>query len=823
MPQISQLHCLPLVRSALPWMALLAGALPLCAQPGPAGSRLDVGVRFCGFGGDRAILEGLEALWPNLEYCRAYDEGHAADIRALGELARSLGVRYTSQSCAPAFPPGYLEAHDNLAVDFLGRRPAELGFGHPVADYCHPATVAALKRNLDLALGEMGASAFAMVDFVWPYIGGAWGYSEADFAAYREALKGTDGGLEVRDAGGVRTLSFWEYLGELSGVRLEPADLGLRSWDEYTPVRPPELEADPTPQRRRNWFVFQGLYHWCWLKYAQEGGRHAQGLGGELQGILNPENRGNGCDLLTWGRLTGTGESWLEDWGSAWIAQAAYHNLPYFARAYRASGKRLGLIGETGAAGGHPDSGFGPSRPHYWDPDSNYAITWALGAAAGFSDREEDYIWTSWAETTDPESAHRDLWRGYRKGMDGFRQYAVDEATRPACEVLSVVNRSVLHNTDSTDYSTSQAFSLTPALVDLHTDYLQAGFPLDEGMLEAARVALFAPWDYPRPVAARLRRWLEGDPARVLITHSFAPARPCTGLDLGPVPEVGDAGAAAEMGLEGLRETEVREGQISEVAPAWEGLFSLPVGTHLALPRPLVACEGTALVRLGGEPLVTRVQVPGGGQIIYLNFVAPERYRASDPASDLTRACVQAALREARVAPLAEGSAGWACSRYDVPGGSAYLLLNREACAQPRMTVETASMAPAEKLALRVAPATTYLIHDVLEMTRSLRRSDGQGRLPITLDGKNLRLLQVRPAPAAPCLAWSDCERVDGRGRTELPARLYAHRAGKVLLAGLGEGARVWVDGREVEVRLEARSGTALVEVPKGEPLVEVR
>lgn len=809
-PRLTRLLAVPL---------LLAVTLPASAGPG----RLDVGARFCGFGGDRETLEGLAAMWPNLEYCRAYDEGRVEDMRALGEIARALGIRYTTQSCAPAFPAGYLDAHDNRAVDFLGRRPESLGFGHPIADYCHPATVAALKRNLDLALGEMGASAFAMVDFVWPYIGGAWGYSEADFKAYRAALKGEDGGLEVRDGAGARTLSFWGYLDELSGVRFEPADLGLADWDEYLPVRPPDLEADPTPQRRRNWFVFQGLYHWCWLKCAQEGGRHAQALGGELQASLNPENSCNGGDLLTWGRLTATGEPWLEEWGSAWIAQAAFHNLPYFARAYRASGKRLGLIGETGAAGGHPDSGFGPSRPHYWDPDSNYAITWALGAAAGFNDREEDYIWTSWAETTDPESAHRDLWRGYVKGMDGFRQYAMDEASRPACEVLSIVNRSVLHATDSTDYSTSQAYSFNAPLVELHTDYVQAGFPLDEGMLQEARVVCFAPWNYPRPVAARLRRWLEGDPARVLITHGFAPARPCTGLDLGPVPEVGDPAAATEMGLAGLRETDVREGDIREVAPAWQGLFSLPAGTHLALPRPLTACEGTPLVRLGDTPLVTRAQVPGGGAILYLNFTLPERYRAGEPLSDLMRACLQAALREARVAPLAEASARWGCSRYDIPGGSAYLLLDREACSQPRMTVETASMAPAEKLALRVAPGALYLIHDVLEMTRSLRRSDDQGRLPITLDGKNLRLLQVRLAPSSPCLAWSDCERTDGRPRTELPARLYAHRAGKVLLAGLSEGARVWVDGREVEARLETRSGTALVEVPKGEPVVEVR
>jgi hypothetical protein len=814
-------RCRTWVRYLITLGVLSAGRL--AGQGAAPADRLDVGVRFCGFGGDREVLTGLAAWWPNLEYCRAYDAGQVAGMKALGEEARGLGIRYTVQACAPAFPAGYLETHGNWAVDFLGRHPADLGFSHPQADYCHPATVAALRRNLEVALGEAGAKAFTMVDFVWPYIGGRWGYSEADLAAYRAALQEADGGLEVHDGGGVRTLTFWDYLEELSGVRFRPADLGYASWAEYTPVRPPDLGAQPSPEKRRNGFVFTALYHYCWLRYAQEGGRQARSLGGDLQASLNPENCSNGGDLLAWGRLTATGEPWLEEWGSPWIAMAGYHNLPYFARAYRKVGKRLGLIGETGAAGGHPDSGFGPARPHYWDPDSNYAITWALGAAAAFNDREEDYIWASWAETVDPESPQRDLWRGYIRGMDGFRQYAVDGARRPPCAVLSIVNRSVLHETESTDYSTGQAYSLAPALLDLHTDYLQGGFPLDADMLNEARVVLFSPWDYPRPFAARLQAWLAAAPGRVLVTHGFVPARPCNGMDTGPVHRLDDAAAAATLGLTGLRETEWREGTVNPVAPAWQGLFPMAAGTRLALPRPLLQCDGVPLLTLDGHPLVTEVSVPGGGRIVYLNFVAPERYQAGEPASDLLRACLQTILSEAQVQPQAEGSVKWACSRYDLEGGSAYLLLDRAACNQPRMTVETPSLAPAEKLALRLQPSATYLVYDGLEGTRSLRQTDAAGRLAVTLDGKNLRLLYVLPAPAVPCLVWTDGERLDGAPRTALPARLYVHRPGKLVVGGLPPGATVWIDGKASAMSSDAASRTALVQLEAGERQVQVR
>ena len=41
-----------------------------------------------------------------LDYCRAFDEGQVANIQALAAAAKELGVVFTVQTCAPAFPPG---------------------------------------------------------------------------------------------------------------------------------------------------------------------------------------------------------------------------------------------------------------------------------------------------------------------------------------------------------------------------------------------------------------------------------------------------------------------------------------------------------------------------------------------------------------------------------------------------------------------------------------------------------------------------------------------------------------------------------------------
>ena len=401
-------------------------------------------------------------------------------------------------------------------------------------------------------------------------------------------------------------------------------------------------------RKKRNRFVFRGLIHYCWLRYAQAGAAHAKEQGGELQASLNPENSGNGTDLLTWSRLADTGEPWWEQWGSPWTACAGYHTYGYFNQSHRHGTKRLGLIGETGAAGGHPaDVGFGPARPHYWDPNSNYAITWAISAAGQFDDREEDYIYASPEQTEDPTGPHYDSWRGYVTGMDGFYQYSLDQPQRPRAKVLSIVNRSILHQTDTSEASVHQKYSMAPPLVDLHTDFEQAYFPLRDADLANRQVLLFAPWEFPADTLIRLQRWLAEDQSRVLVTHSFVPTRPCKGLAWDVVPELDDPVAAEPLGIRALRATDVTSGTLGVVDSDWSKAFEIPQGTLLSFSRPLIACEGQTVLKLGDHPLVTRVRSNHGGTVYYLNFSAPERYEtATDDSAKLLQATLSQILRE---------------------------------------------------------------------------------------------------------------------------------------------------------------------------------
>jgi len=815
------MRCLPIILPSLLslFIPMHVGAQVSSGEDSPRQHRM----RFCGFGGNGELLDALSAMWPNLDYCRAYDQDKVSEMAALSSEARQRSMLFSLQAAGPVVDDDYLDRQGAWALDFLNRKPPELGFGHPVADYCHPATIAAIKENIDTAITGVGAKSFTMVDFVWPWVGGQWGYSKSCFKAYRAALDGTDGGLKIRESGNNRTMSFWDYFAELSGLRFTPADLGMKTWNDYEPVRPNLVGDHPTDFQKRNQFVYRGLIHWCWLKYAQEAGSHAKSLGGELQASLNPENMANGTDLLSWGRLQDTGTAWWEQWGSPMNAITGYHTYRYFSEPYRGN-KRLGLIGETAAAGGHPDSGFGPARPHYWDPNSNHAITWAISAAGQFDDREEDYIWASPEETFDPAGPHADCWRGEVKAMDGFWQYALDSPSRPIAPILSIVNRSILHETDNSEQSVSQKFSLAPALVDLHIDFEQASFPFSDNTLAGRKILLFAPWDYPRDVLPRLRKWLREDPAHMLVTHSFVPTRPCKGLDGKPNPTVDEPDAAKELGLQGIGMTSVSEGKIDSIDPGWTKNFTIAAGTHLKLDRPLTSSPGKALITLDGHPLVSLIESKGGGSVIYLNFTPPERHAGADTdTSRLYLAVIEMIARKSGIKAQAKGSADWACARYDVAGGHTYFLLDRRRVEAERFTEETSSMDPASKLSLTLEPDTRYLIHDQLAETVASRRTNVAGELELFLSGRSLKLLHVTRQTDQPQLLFTNCEKSGPTGNCSLPAALLAHRAGKAIVSGIPSGSRIYLNGNPAASFDTALADCKTVMIPKGEHRLEIR
>jgi hypothetical protein len=189
----------------------------------------------------------------------------------------------------------------------------------------------------------------------------------------------------------------------------------------------------------------------------------------------------------------------------------------------------------------------------------------------------------------------------------------------------------------------------------------------------------------------------------------------------------------------------------------------------------------------------------------------------------LLLACLEAITRQQHIRPQAEGSARWACARYDLSRGHAFLLLDSRAAGKPRFTEETTEMEPAERLSVLLEPNTFYVVYDVLGQTVGRQRTDNRGCLPIYLSGRNVRLLHVVPEGEAPLIVFTDCQRRDGRPRHELPARLYCHRGGRIVLGGLPEMASLCVDGRAAFSLEPIENGTVIIPLGPGKHAIEIR
>jgi hypothetical protein len=253
-------------------------------------------------------------------------------------------------------------------------------------------------------------------------------------------------------------------------------------------------------------------------------------------------------------------------------------------------------------------------------------------------------------------------------------------------------------------------------------------------------------------------------------------------------------------------------------------MFSMKVGTELTLDRPLVTCEGKPLLKLNGAPLVTLVNNPKGGRVIYLNFCAPERYETdSSDSARLLRAVMEAITRQSQILPLAEGAPTWSCARYDLDRGHAYFLVDRTQSKQPRFTEETGSMDPAAKLSLRLEPKTQYRIYDVLADSVSRRQTNDKGHLELFLSGRSIRLLYVFREDTTARLLFTTAERDDKLPRGHLPAKLHVHRSGKAVISGVPEGATIYLNRKAASVLDTALADSKTVVLPKGNHLLEVR
>jgi hypothetical protein len=622
-------------------------------------------VYFPGLSRQNLMDAGTPAKWVKLlgDVCTsAYGAPAVHDLRQAG-----MDVFFYS-----AFADGftrYLTRRQAWDMNAAGGTPNTTPFfekwynGYHCLAYGHPAVMEAGKQRVD-ALVKSGIGAWVIVDYTFPWSDGPFGYSEANVAAYRRDLTGTDEGLHIRDAGKETVIRFADYFRGYNGFTPKLSDLALGSWQEFTP---PKGEAKTVTDRAR-WETFLYLRSYEWLKLPDRIGRYYQSKGGHgIWVIPNPEDSWGSSDYMYLTRIAGARNLFPEWFGNAgFIAEGAYAGVPYLREQADRGGSRLSVLFETGA-GGH-------AQP-YWDWRIAYTASYTLTAISRGEDLDNDFLDESTYETqSDPKNAAQ--FNRFRDGVSkalGFQQARAEKPRRPAAPILCIGERPPARACNSIFFGVGGSpYSFAPALSRSHLLFdLRDSFELEKA-INRYDVVAYSPMSPRVGDAARLQQWLSATPGRTLVTHTFVPTRDATDfLGTDRSAAFGAHATSAAFGLGEVTSTGVSRCKITAAALGWQDLF--PIGEDIELPSPLTKCStGEALVSTDAGPLISRVKV-GASQVIYLHFTGEDGLK--QPVLGLNMRAMTAIARaatdtaKAKLAPLCDPDPDTLLQVFDVPGG----------------------------------------------------------------------------------------------------------------------------------------------------------
>ncbi|MDQ3813377.1 MAG: hypothetical protein M3347_05445, partial [Armatimonadota bacterium] len=519
------------------------------------------------------------------------------------------------------------------ARNAAGQNPIERGLDPTHSEDITNPRFLKLAQQLYLSSAKAGADVYRPVDYVWSYVQGgqSWTYSSAALKAWPQDLNETDAGLELgkgidaRKPVSRRVAHFWEYFASYHGYRMRPSDLGLNSWDEY---RPPAPNAPDSPQLRNNRIVLNMLYHYEWLKFANEVTRPSATQYGMLtQPVVNPEEINNGTDLYWLSKLAFARGYWTEWWGHPGIVVPTYYNGRYYDNAVRTNGKEIVIGGEVAAAGGNPYEG----RPHYWDNMAGYLVAYSqAGSVDARAQNHQYWAWT-WERAIDPQRPEYAAYTGMRSSYCGFLQNRNDKAVKPKTDLLAMSMRAITHGLPYFDHGSDQPYNLGQELVKLNYLHDGAAFPLNDAFNpDDYKTIVFSSFEPPQGFVKKLGQWLSAKAGRTLITHSFVPTRfsaPVTELRADMMAFIQPGGQEKLLGFGSISESDVTSGVLQARHPVFKTVLKEWDGKPVTFSRGICRTAGVTdekvLLALNDLPLVSEHRA-GQGRVIYLHFFANE-------------------------------------------------------------------------------------------------------------------------------------------------------------------------------------------------------
>lgn len=552
---------------------------------------------------------------------------------------------------------------------------------------------------------DAGFDSFLIIDYAWPYFEGRWGCGAAAMAQWKAYLKGA--GPRIDLAGPDESWDFAAYWGRFSSLSLVPATFGWDTWDDF------RYGGGVGTFAARRLLLFDALWHFHHLAFADRLGREAQARGRELALSLNAEDRANGGDYALFGRLRHLGSMGIEFFGGPGAFPALRHTLEPL-RWRLGKVPHVDLIGEIGP------NGHGPSL---MDRDASTVFFYEAAASCLPRFYNAQYIEGPWPEREKLDPPRRERFDAWAAGAVAFLlRHAEEKKAAPSRpEVTVVASRSILEEVAGSSHLLTQEGNLAPYLDALHVDFAQVGRDAWNGAVdEHSRVVVYCPAQATREQLKGVREWLAKGKGKTLVVVGGSPWRSDREGETDP----------ALFPLAGQREAGLSLDGVWLRAWWWDAAVD---GRKV-----LLADEA-------GVPLLTGWK-EGDNRVLHLNADLP----VSAPLSPLGLGVVRAALERAKIASYAPYQPDWIVDRYEVPGGAVAAAWNRLLFTQQEAKgriARTPLAAPGEVI-LAAPPGAPLRLYSVLDDKVWLQAADEEGKLHVAAPASPLLLYYGAETPA---------------------------------------------------------------------------
>ncbi|MDR1283434.1 MAG: hypothetical protein LBK99_21835 [Opitutaceae bacterium] len=591
-----------------------------------------------------------------------------------------------------------------------------------------------------LAAFAQGFQSYLLIDYVWPYFGGKWGYGESEIWKWKAYLLKTDT-HKITLVSPDETWGFYDYWRHFCDVPLTPSGFGWKTWDDF------ECGGEFAPQNEQSakrLKLFNALWHFQYLVFLDKLGRVADGRG-KLAVSLNPEDINTGTDYSLLARLRYLHTLGIEYFGSPTAINAWTRTLAPL-RAIK-GGPQIDIIGEINAGGHHP------SR---YDRDTAFAFYYGVSTPVLPRNCNIQYAETTWGEYGNLDAAQRGRFQHWFAGSKAFLlRHKEEKVMTPGLPRITVVaSRSILDYQPGSSGQLNQTRNIAPILAELNYDFLQIGRDIWNNKSSPPADTLV--WSPAVSAASELRRakeFLDTGEGKTLITHGGSPWR----ADLFPERVVnapvlwnehrtyhdGHVRETAEntaqtntMLLASAPEISTRKVTLdghTETLPLWrlrEGAAGTAGGTEASRTRTLLASAE-------GIPLVMEISIPGnrGNRILH---IVPELR----PGSEFARGLLEKTMRLANGRSFAVSLPDWQITQNPVAGGNVFLAWHKPTVQEQGKPYHDKKYWSRIKLAgkaaailqARVEPDKNYRVHSVFGQSTTTIKSDADGLLAVPLE-----------------------------------------------------------------------------------------